>query len=263
MGATGDGCPTPEYPNLRGSLKLRREPLYMRTAPDGSMEQAVFKGWVSDVWDLWESRYRTQLKHDIRELPGAIRPRQQVLGDLRHIRNNLLHNGIAKRGEAADCEILRWFSDGEGMQVRLRHVIDFLNQMGWLHEDSFASAEQRRASIWRIDREGSPGEPTPALVSVRPLVDPQEQDLRYRYAASVAFEDGVFGTTPMGPENEETGAQTKDRTRKWMKMTVNEEGDLYVPDLGSVPAAKLYRGHLKGEKLPGPGIWKPWVQFRE
>ena len=148
------------------------------------------------------------------------------------------------------------------MQVRLRHVLDFLNQMGWLHEGSFAQGEEGRASTWRIDREGSPSEPAPPFIGP-PLVDPMEEDSRYRYGASAAFEDGVFGTTPMGPDRRESEAQVKDRTSKWLKMTVNERGNLQVPEWESVSAAKLYQHYMAGEKHSGPGIWGPWVQFRK
>lgn len=260
----GDVRVCPMYPRLRGFPLLTGEPLFRRSAPDGQMEQVAFKGWVYEVWDLWESRYRTQLKHSARGLPGAIRPRQQVLGDLRHIRNNLLHRGIAKRGEAASCEILQWFSEGERMQVQLRHVIDFLNQMGWLQLDSpVLVVEESKVSTWHINKGGVPEEPTPALVSVRPFVDLQQQDSRYRYGASVAFENMVFGTTPMGPEHEEPEAQARDRSHKWLNMTVDERGDLCVPELGTIPSAKLYRAYLTGEMQRGSGVWTPWVQFRK
>lgn len=261
---SGDFYFIPAYPNLRASLSLTGEPLFERTAPDGPMEQAVFKGWVSEVYDRWESHYRTQLKHETRMLPGAIRPRQQVLGDLRHIRNNLLHNGVARQGEAASCVILRWFTDHESMQVRLRHVFDFLNQMGWLNEGISVILEgQKKMSGWYINREAGPGKPTPALISVRPLTSPEQQDPRYRYGASIVFEDGLFGLIPMGPEREETEVQAKDRELKWMKMRVNERGDLCVPGFGTSPAAALYRNILNEERRPGPGIWRPPVQFRE
>ena len=262
--ASGDIYSFPTYPKLRAFPALTGEPLLLRTAPSGPMEQTVLRGWLYEVWDQWESRYRTQLEHAIHDLPGAIRPLQQVLGDLRHIRNNLLHNGIAKRNEAASCEILRWFTEGERMQVRLRHVFDFLNQMGWLDEGPTVILEkQGKTSVWHTDRGRELDEPAPALVSVRPLVNPEQQDPRYRYEASVVFENGVFGRVPMGPEKEETEAQAEERTRKWMKMTVNEKGDLHVPDLGTVAATKLYSGCLKGEKRPAPGLWQPVVQFRE
>ena len=262
--AVGDVCFVPAYSTLRARPLLSGEPLFGRTSPGGSMERTAFNGWLYEVWNLWESRYRTQLKHEVRDLSGAIRPRQQVLGDLRHIRNNLLHNGVAKRGEAASCEILRWFAEGEKMQVRLRHVFDFLNQMGWLHEESIIFlADRGSTSRWLVDRTGEPESPPPSLISVRPLFNPEQQDPRFRYEASMVFENGVFGRTPMGPEREETEAQAKDRTRKWMTMTVSGDGNLYVPDLGTVSAAVLYRNHLKGAKQPAPGIPQPWVQFRE
>ena len=257
------------YPKLRAFPLLTGEPLYSRTEPDGPMEKTLFRGWVSEVYDLWESHYRTQLQHEVHDLPGAIRPRQQVLGDLRHIRNNLLHNGVAKPGEAASCEILRWFKEGELMQVRLRHVFDFLNQMGWLSEGSIVVPEgQKMTSGWYISRTGEPEEPTPALISVCPLFEPEEQNPRYRHGASVVFENGVFGLTPLEP-------QVRDRTHRWMrmtvdeqrdlwmKMTVDEQGDLHVPSFGTVAAVKLYRSYLKGERRTGPGRWQPPVQFRE
>ena len=260
----GNICAGPTYPKLRTLPVLIGDLLITRTAPDGPMEQSVFKGWISQVYDLWESHYRTQLKHQSRYLTGAIRPRQHVLGDLRHIRNNLLHNGIAKQGEAASCEILRWFGEGERMHVRLRHVLDFLNQMAWLSENPVVSPEgYGRASIWVTDKEGDVEDPAPALVSVRPLVDPQQEDPAFRYGATMVFENGVFGQIPMGPEREETEAQAKERALKWQKMTVDERGDLCIPDYATVGAAQLYFACLKGEKQPGPGIWSPRVQFSE
>lgn len=264
MRAVGNVEVVPAYPKLRAHPSLSGEPLLRRTAPDGPMEQIAFKCWVSEVWDLWENRYRNQLKHVFRRLPSAIRPRQKVLGDLRHIRNNLVHGGIARSGQAADCEILRWFTDGEPTRVRLRHVFDFLNQMGWLNERSLIFVRDRgTASSWFIDRTGEPEVPPPRLISARPLVHAEQPDPRYRYEASVVFENGVFGRTPMGPEREESETQAKKRTQKWMKMTVNDRGDLHVPGLGTVSAAGLYRSHLKGEKYPAPGLWQPPVQFRE
>ena len=88
----------PPWPNLLGFLWLNGEPLHERAAPDGPMEQYVFKAWVVEVFDHWESRYRTKLERQFREqLPdacGLIRPEQEVLGDLRHIRNNGGHRKV-------------------------------------------------------------------------------------------------------------------------------------------------------------------------
>ena len=190
--------------------------------------------------------------------------RLEVLGDLKDIRNDLVHKGIARRGKAADCKILRWFTRDEEIQIRMRHVLDFLNQMGWLSESAASLVQDGgRSSSWHIDREGEIEKPTPQMISVRPVVDPLHQDSRYRYGVCVAFENGVFGATPMGPEREEMKAQAQTRMDRWMKTVVNGAGDLEIPDLGTVPAAELYADYLKGERGRGPGIWGPWVQFRE
>lgn len=215
--AVGDIYTFPTYPSLRGFPSLTGEPLFTRSAPGGPMEQTAFKGWISEVYDLWESHYRTQLRHETDILPGAIRPRQPVLGDLRHIRNNLLHNGIARRGEAADRETLKWFAEGERMRLGVRHVLDFLNQMGWLHEAPAIHLERGgKLSRWYIHRDGAIESPAPALVSVRPLLYPEQEHPGYRYVASVAFENAVFGLILMGPEQEESEAQAKERARKWL-----------------------------------------------
>ena len=114
----GDSYASPTYPRLRAFPTLTGEPLFSRTAPGGSMEQMLLKAWVIDIYSRWESMYRNQLKHENRHLRGAIRPLQQVLGDLGHIRNDLFHNGIAKRNESGRCEILRWFKVGEAGRRR-------------------------------------------------------------------------------------------------------------------------------------------------
>lgn len=146
----------------------------------------------------------------------------------------------------------------------MRHVFDFLNQMGWLGEDSLnLFAERGTASSWQIDRTAKVEDPPPALISARPVINPEQPDPVHRYEASIVFENGLFGRTPMGPDREETQTQASERSCKWMKMTVNDDGNLHVPGLGTVSAADLYRLHLKGEKHPAPGIWQPAVRFRK
>ena len=76
--AIGDVGFVPVYPRLRAFPSLSGEPFFVRTAPDGPMEQTVLRGWVYEVWDLWESRFRTQLKHE----KDTAAMRIQVLSDL-------------------------------------------------------------------------------------------------------------------------------------------------------------------------------------
>ena len=251
-------------PRLRAYPMLIGEPLFRRTELDGSMEHSALKGWVYEVYDRWDSGYRNYLKHAAAGVPGAIRPLQEVIGDLRHIRNNLIHKGIAKKGEAGDCKILKWFERGERMQVRLRHVLDFLNQIGWLHEPGpIHLDDQGRASFWTLDRTERPGEARPDLISARPIVDWDRQDPRFRYEVSVVFENGVFGRIAMGPAEEVPEWQHKQMAERWMNMMVNDDGELQVPGWTIASAEVLYRSCLTDERQPGPGIWSPPFRFRE
>lgn len=263
--AWGNDSHTPEYPRLRAGLSIYGEPLFTRTATNGPIEQTLLRGYIVDIFGLWERRYRNHLKRAFDHIPGSIRPRQDVLGDMRLIRNDLLHSDVSQRNESASCKTLRWFKEGEPMRMRLWHIFDFLNQMGWLHADSVAAigdGSEYKSSAWiPIKRDREPDEPAPALVSVRPLVDEGREDL-HRYGVSVVFEDCVFGRFPLVLK-EESEDQKRATAAKLMKMTVNEDGDLCVPDLATVSATRLYFECLYGEKKSGPGVWQPAVQFRE
>ena len=257
--------PWPTYPKLRAFPAVTGEPLLGRSAPAGPMEQTLMRAWLTEVYSCWESRYRPQLRHEIRHVADAILPRQQVLGELGYIRNDIVHNNaIAQPDGAGRCEILQWFSEREHIQIQMRHIFDFLNQMAWLHDRPMVDPDYPgRLCVWSIVREGGVEQPAPALISVRPLMNPEQSDPRYRYEASITFENGVFGRTPMGPENEETQPAREERTRQWMKMKVDDAGNLSVPGLGTASATVLYRNTLKGERSPAPGLPSPWIQFRK
>ena len=111
------------------------ELLVRGTAPDGPVEHPTYRAWVVDVYALGETTYRTELRRSTRGLPGAIRRRQQVLGDLRHIRSNL---GSQRRRKGTGGRKLR------NTAVRIRHVLDLLNQMGWLTETPLDASDRQR-----------------------------------------------------------------------------------------------------------------------
>ena len=260
----GDMYTVPPWPRLRVFPWVKGESLHERAGPDGPMEQHVFRAWVVEIYGLWENRYRNELKRLFREempdTPGLIRPEQDVIGDLRHIRNNLIHGGVAKRGEAASCKILEWFREGEQMRVRLPHVLDFLNQMDWLTEHHVTILEpldRPRSSSWKIhaDREPAPG--LSKLVSTRPLVMPEAEEPKYRYAVSVAFEDGVFGRIPMGPAD----GIVSEPYKRWEEIRIDEAGNLRIPGAAPVLATDLYSACMEA-KTDGPNPWSRWTRFR-
>ena len=258
----------PSWPKLRAFPGLTGEPLLHRSHPGGSMDQLVLKAWVVEVYHLWESHYRSVFKREFRRVvKDAIPPLQDVLGDLRLIRHDLIHSGAAER--SGKCTILRWFKTGELMQIQLRHVLDFLNQMGWMDASPVFmvgnSQPIGRSSSWSIQsdsdvqREKIPiPDPTPPLVSVRPLIEKAPNSTAFWYGASVVFEDAVFGQIAMGKSEE----PLEHKNQQWHKMRVDEEGNLNVPGMRSVLGKDLYIACMRGHSVPGPRVSGPWFQFR-
>ena len=58
---------------------------------EGDAEQLAYKGWVEQVYFLWESRFRNEMNEGLQG-PDTIRPEGDAIGDFRLIRNDLIHN---------------------------------------------------------------------------------------------------------------------------------------------------------------------------
>ncbi len=175
---------------------------------DGVAAQMAYKGWVVALYDqLWETRqqrtrHRNALKGSLGE--KAIRPQMDALGDLRHIRNDLLHNdGTARARHCGKCSTLEWFKAGERMIFGTRHVLDFLNQIGILSlntgfTDGMGSCEFR---VFRGRKELLAWSPTPRLVSIRTLPDGKEADPPYK-PVTVVFDNGLFANVAIPLEDQ-------------------------------------------------------------
>ena len=255
--------------DFRAEPVLYGEALIDRVSPGGLAEQMVLKSWVAEIFDLWESRYRTSLKRYMSDIPGAIRPRHQVLGDLRLIRNDLLHSGsdLAREDKAGACEILRWFTAGETMVLSFDHVLDFLNQMDWLDDrpQTVSDAPSHKANYWRLRKRiaGTSNGPPPRLVSVRPIVGEDSDPELFRYRASVAFSDGVFGRLAMGIPFREASAEND---RLWNGLTASRDGlSIVLPGSGICePSASIYETCLLGSsKVERPGTWSRPYQIAQ
>lgn len=251
-------------PKLRGFPMLTGEGFLDRTRPYGPMMQTVFKGWFAEVCDLWDSVYHPRLSRAMEADASFMRFELDVLAEFRHVRNNLLQGGVAKEGEAGSCRLLRWFKPSDPMQMYYWHVLDFLNQMGWLKEDAVViqnERQQSRASRWHIERDSEPEQPAPRLVSVRPLIDLEADDPIYRYGVGVAFENGVFGNIPFGfADAIDPDTPLHDQIRQWQAMRISDQGDLVVPGVATVSAEDLYRGCL-AEPGRGVGPWSSSVRL--
>ncbi len=164
--------------------------------PNGAAARMAYTGWIAETYALWENRYRNNLQASI-TAGDAIRPEMDAFGDLRHIRNDLLHNnGIASAEQARKCVVLKWFRQGEQMVLGTRHVLDFLNQIGAL---SLGSAHNTASHSCVLsvhpDRDALlEWRPEPRLVSVRTHGTDTRTDL-YK-AVTVVFDNGLFANVP-------------------------------------------------------------------
>ncbi len=167
----------------------------------GLAEQIAFKGWVEQVYNIiWERQFRGESYKSL-QLPSDLqgkatlnktRPKMDIAGDLRHIRNDLVHTGVATSGETGKCKILEWFKPSDLMVFSTDHVFDFLNQMGFMTSTRVDDTEGSVAQLMaRPNLDEIPFDtPGKRIISVRKWMNNLE-DGSERHLTSVVFEDGV------------------------------------------------------------------------
>ena len=236
---------------------------------EGEAEQLAFKGWVEQVYNcIWDSRYRNDLK-TMTEGRDAIRPESDPLGDLRRIRNDLVHKGaVASADGAGKCTVLTWFKPGEIMVLGMRHVLDFLNQMGFMTTlPGFLS--HGPAASWTIFpgmAEALADAPVPKLVSLRTAFDSRREDGSSWHVASVVFENGVFVNIPIDFVSNDR--PLRERIEWINKARIDEDGNLRFPNGTVKDRQSLYREAVdallnRGPKIEGIGVPGPAFRIRK
>ena len=169
--------------------------------PNGAAAQMAYTGWITETFALWENRNRRELRASF-QADDAIAPEMDALGDLRHIRNDLLHNNrIASAEQARKCVVLKWFRSGERMALGTRHVLDFLNQTGVLSLPSVHNAASHSCVFGVLPDKDAllQWKPEPKLVSVRTQGADKQTDLHK--AVTVVFDNGLFANIPFTVDN--------------------------------------------------------------
>ena len=238
---------------------------------EGETEQLAFKGWVEQVYNcIWDSRYRNELTKSF-EGPSIIKLQGAPIGDLRRIRNDLIHKGgIASAEHTGKCMVLKWFKPGDPIILGMRHVFDFLNQMG-LMSTVPASFQDRAAHVnWMpiFDEEDALRniKPTPKLVSLRTSMDQVLEDGSSLYVISVVFENGVFTNIPV--EYAANGRSQQERNEFISRVRIDEDGNVRFPN-GNVKDRETLYGEAvdglfhKGPQVSGRGIPGPTFRFRK
>ena len=237
---------------------------------EGPVEQMAFKGWVEEVYFLWDHRYR-QLMKDRLDASDAIAPKADAPGDLRLIRNDLIHNaGIAREESTGRCKILRWFTTGDRIVLGIRHVFDFLNQMGFmvLVPGFLPDGISVGWSFLGVPAAELRGRPAPDLVSLRTEFLGEADDGSVRIVTIAVFENGMLVYIPVlsRPAREEK----RQLIDAFMERTrIDERGDIAFPDGRTMPRERLYRDTceaLLGDGGPAPegfAVPGPWFKIRE
>ena len=233
----------------------------------GEAEQLAFMGWVERVFNtLWDSQYRNDLKRSF-YVPNIIPPELDALGDLRLIRNDLVHNhAIASSERTGKCIVLNWFKTGERMIFGMHHVFDFLNQMGMLSELPVVRADGAVAH-WSVHTRleaDLPDRPGPRVVSLRLWPEHLENGSTY-YVVSVVFSNGVFCNMPVYHGAEDTSVA--ELREFFNRTTIDDEGNVRFAN-GQVKNHQVLYGEAidvllgRGKRIEGKGIPGPWVKFR-
>lgn len=245
----GSGWPGVDYPLLRVWPQVAGDQsFHERSAPGGPMEQFLYRAWVIEVYHhIWEHESRPELREAFEPSERKIPMETNPLGDFKRIRDDLVHHGrVAER--CGRCKTLRWFKPNERMELGMRHVLDFFNQMGWCDSNSYMVDNSVVMWVPRPEDLG-PSQTSPTLVSVRPVIlEPGEAG--FRLGAGIVFEDGHFAQALF----DEVGISISDDD--WRNMEINDNGDLWIPP-GHIVSAKTLYAHCFVRKRPGPGPASP------
>lgn len=161
----------------------------------GVAVQMVYTGWVATVFACWENRFRSEVQTAIKA-DDSVRPQMEAFGDLRHIRNDLLHNkGVASMGHTGKCKVLRWFKSGDKMVFSTQHVFDFLNQIGAFSPQDHHSDTPPRSCSFSIPHGNAKSllrwKPKPRLISVR-THEANVAESRLHKHVTLVFDNGLY-----------------------------------------------------------------------
>lgn len=258
------------------------------------VEQLAYRGWVEEVYALWESPHRADLKLACEvegELANAlnpelkfIRPRVTPMGDLRHIRNDLVHKGgVASADETGKCQVLKWFEPGEKILLNTDHVLDFLHHMGMLNFSGGRTVTDDAGAIihgvgWSFSEFDTLLKkfPTVRMISLRTAVEPARNSDELLCLLSIVYSNGFCVNHCRSTGLSDTEANRTSLQHLLAETHITAEGDLDSPaEWLCIKAFEAYLSDVvgnekrrKGEEVqdfpvPDGGFPGPWKQFRE
>lgn len=105
----GRGAPTD--PGIRSDAMWRRSEIEGAADPQGWLQEWITQAWIALIFSRWEKHYRPLFAEAAGVREDQVR--SDVMGDIRHLRNDVVHNrGIAGKN-TRKCEVLTRFRDGD------------------------------------------------------------------------------------------------------------------------------------------------------
>ena len=118
----GDGAPSDDY--TVGYQRWRIGDVDQNLSDDGMIVTSLGRQWIVSIYAHWEHEYRKRFA--VSQNVSIDEFKVPIFGDLRLIRNDIVHN----RGIASDsmqrCEVLRWFSSGDSIRLTSEHLREFM-----------------------------------------------------------------------------------------------------------------------------------------
>ena len=239
---------------------------------EGEVEQMAFKGWVEQVYFIWDSNIRNKLEDCFKETDNhrrrIIAPEIDVMGDFRLIRNDLIHNkGIASDEKTVKCKTLRWFNPGDEIVLGVKHVLDFYNQTGLT--SNITAYRDNVVHGWPHLSADAENIQSPNIVSVRTSVDRFSGDGQFFVGVSVVFENGAHINIAI-PQERLSGEHAWQEAAQFAEtVKTDAAGNLQSREGRIAGRAELYDTALKGHrgelsKVDGlDGGWGPPIKFAE
>ena len=147
---------------------MKQGDMKRRLADNGVNTILLGRQCLTSAYAYWEEYLRPEVGKAMGVLPadanGRTEEDRKILnnhvkedfwGDIRYIRNAIVHNNGTATSEIAKCRVLRWFAPGQPIDLRLEHMTVVFVGMGyyrnWLNGQSF---EKRSFTVQASRYEG-------------------------------------------------------------------------------------------------------------
>lgn len=124
-GKDAEPLPPEELPKSGGLFQFFGE-IFDGIEEDGFFKQRLADSIIIYLFHLWEEKYREKLI-----LPNGKSAAQNsdLMGDLRLIRNCIIHNKRIGNESIERCKILHWFSKGDKIVITQDHIYELWKRL--------------------------------------------------------------------------------------------------------------------------------------